>query len=78
MADITVYTKPSCIQCTMTKKALDKAGLVYDTVDITVDADAYELVVGLGFLSAPVVVAGEVSWAGFQPERIAALSVSAA
>ncbi|MGO1948095.1 MAG: glutaredoxin domain-containing protein, partial [Mycobacteriaceae bacterium] len=26
---ITVYTKPACVQCTATKKALDKAGVDY-------------------------------------------------
>ncbi len=32
---ITVYTKPACVQCNMTYKALDKEGLAYDVVDIT-------------------------------------------
>ena len=27
---ITVYTKPACVQCNATKKALDRAGLEYD------------------------------------------------
>ena len=31
---ITVYSKPNCVQCSATRRALDKAGLVYETVDI--------------------------------------------
>ena len=34
---VTVYSKPMCVQCDATKRALDKAGLPYDTVDITED-----------------------------------------
>ena len=32
---ITVYSKPACMQCTATKKALDRAGLDYTLVDIS-------------------------------------------
>ena len=35
---VTVYTKPACVQCTATKKALDRAGVDYETVDITMTA----------------------------------------
>lgn len=73
MASITVYTKPACIQCTMTKRSLDKLGLPYDIIDISEDTDAYDKVIALGFSSAPVVIAGDEAWAGFQPERISAL-----
>jgi len=37
---ITVYTKPNCVQCTATKRALSKAGVTYREVDLTVDANA--------------------------------------
>ena len=39
---ITVYSKPNCVQCSATRRALDKAGLVYETVDISLDAEALE------------------------------------
>jgi len=65
-----VYTKPSCVQCEQTKKLLDKNGVKYTTIDITQDQEAYEKVVAMGFMSAPVVISGEDSWAGFQPDKI--------
>lgn len=43
-------------------------------VDISADVDALERVRALGFLQAPVVVAGEEVWAGFRPDRITALA----
>lgn len=71
---ITVYTKPACRQCDATKKTMDAAGLEYDVVDLTLDADALDMVIALGFGAAPVVIAGDAQWAGFQPDRIAALA----
>lgn len=67
---ITVYTKPACVQCEQTKKLLTKNGLEFETIDITQDEEAYNKIVGMGFLAAPVVIAGEDSWAGFQPDKI--------
>lgn len=66
----TVYTKPACVQCEQTKKLLDKNGVEYTTVDITQDQEAFEKVVAMGFASAPVVISGDQSWAGFQPDKI--------
>ena len=71
---ITVYTKPACVQCNATYTALDKQGLAYNTVDITLDSDARDYVMALGYLQAPVVVAGGEHWSGFRPDRIKTLS----
>lgn len=75
---ITLYTKPACVQCTATKKALDKVGLEYTTVDISLDDEARDYVMALGHLQAPVVVNGEDHWSGFRPDRIRALASAAA
>ncbi|CAM3083290.1 glutaredoxin-like protein NrdH [Tsukamurella hominis] len=77
-AEITVYTKPACVQCNATYKALDKAGLEYRVVDITEDSDARDYVLALGYLQAPVVVAGDAHWSGFRPDRVKALAAVAA
>jgi glutaredoxin-like protein NrdH len=70
----TVYTKPACVQCDMTKRYMDKNGIPYDTVDITQDPDALDMILGMGFSSAPVVISDRGSWAGFQPEKIDTLA----
>ena len=74
---ITVYSKPNCVQCSATRRALDKAGLVYGAVDISLDAEALEQVTSLGYAQAPVVVAGEEHWSGFRPDKIKALALAA-
>lgn len=71
---ITVYTKPACVQCNATYKALDRQGIAYRVVDISVDTEARDYVMALGYLQAPVVVAGDEHWSGFRPDRIAALA----
>jgi glutaredoxin-like protein NrdH len=74
---ITVYTKPACVQCSATYKALDKQRIAYDKVDITLDPEARDYVMALGYLQAPVVVAGDDHWSGFRPDRIKALVAAA-
>ncbi|MFJ4167796.1 glutaredoxin-like protein NrdH [Microbacterium sp. NPDC089698] len=70
---ITVYTKPSCVQCNATYRALDAAGLEYEIRDVTEDAAALEHVKSLGYLQAPVVITDEDHWSGFRPDKISEL-----
>ncbi len=51
--NITVYTKPACVQCNATYRALDKAGIEYAVVDISEDPEARDYVMALGYLQAP-------------------------
>lgn len=74
---ITEYTKPACVQCNATYRALDKAGIEYDVIDITENAQARDYVMSLGYLQAPVVVAGENHWSGFRPDEISKLTPAA-
>lgn len=74
----TVYSKPQCVQCNATYKALDKSGVEYSVIDISADDEAREYVLSLGYLQAPVVVAGSTHWSGFRPDRIKQLAVDAA
>jgi len=68
---VIVYSTPGCPQCVATYKQLDKHGIEYRVVDITVDPVAFEYVIGLGYQKAPVVVVDEVThWAGFRPDLI--------
>jgi glutaredoxin-like protein NrdH len=71
---ITVYSKPACVQCTATTRALEARGLPFDLIDLTQDAEAMEMVQGLGYRQAPVVTAGDAHWAGFRPDMIGQLA----
>lgn len=71
---ITVYSKPRCVQCDATIRALNRHGVDYETVDVTVDREALEYIVGLGYQQAPVVMAGDQHWSGFRPDMIASVA----
>lgn len=75
---ITVYSKPACVQCTATYRALDKQGIEYEIFDVSVDEKALETVKALGYLQAPVVVTDDDHWSGFRPDKIASLAVQVA
>lgn len=74
---VTVYSKPACVQCSATHRALEKAGIAYEKVDISLNAEARDYVMALGHLQAPVVVVGNDHWSGFRPDRIKALAGAA-
>lgn len=72
-SEITVYTKPSCVQCNATYRALDKKGIKYRKVDISTDVKALDYVRSLGYMQAPVVVTANDHWSGFRPDKIESL-----
>lgn len=75
---VIVYTKPSCVQCTATYRALDNKGIQYEVHDVSTDEAALEHVKSLGYMQAPVVVTEDDHWSGFRPDKIASLSAELA
>jgi glutaredoxin-like protein NrdH len=71
---ITVYSKPACVQCNATKKALERAQVEFQIFDVTVDEKALQAVKELGYLQAPVVVTDDDHWSGFRPDKIGELT----
>ena len=67
---VTVYTKPSCVQCNATYRALDSKGIEYEVVDLTLEETALAQVKELGYQQAPVVITDEDHWSGFRPDKI--------
>ena len=73
---VRVYITPSCWQCAMTKKWLNRKGVHYTTVDLSDPANIndYEAIRALGYTSAPIVAIGtdyEIHWSGFRPDLLA-------
>lgn len=75
---ITVYSKPQCVQCDATKRALKKQGLDFEVIDMSLDLEALEFVKGLGHVQAPVVMAGDQHWSGYRPDLIKQIAQSVA
>lgn len=76
---LTVYSKPNCIQCEMTKMWLTQNKIPFEAVDIEANPGALELLKHYGYSSLPVVsIDDELSdesktWSGFQIEKLEAL-----
>lgn len=69
--ELVVYSKPNCVQCNATYRALDAKGIPYYVVDLSEDDAALEYVKELGYSQAPVVVVDdEDHWSGFRPDQI--------
>jgi glutaredoxin-like protein NrdH len=65
-----IYTTPDCVQCNSTKAMFDRAGVEYDTVDLSKDSAALDMVKELGYTSAPVVTFNNTHWSGFRFSKI--------
>lgn len=76
---ITVYSKPRCMQCEMTKMWLNQNIIPFETIDIEANTGAFELLEHYGYSSLPVVVIDDEfdnpdkAWAGFQIDKLEAL-----
>lgn len=71
---ITVYSRPSCVQCTATYRALDNQGVRYEVIDLTAQpAEVVDAFKARGLLQAPIVVTDDDTWTGFRPDKVAAL-----
>lgn len=73
---VTVYSKPSCVQCNATYRALRKKGIAYTVVDVTEDPQAYRHVVELGYQQVPVVETQQEHWSGYRPDKITSLATA--
>lgn len=71
---IIIYTKPDCVQCNATYRALDRQGIDYRVVDLTQDQQALNHVKSLGYQQVPVIITGDDHWSGFRPDKIGALA----
>lgn len=74
---VTVYSKPACVQCNATYRALDSKGVEYRVIDMAEDGTALDKVKALGYAQAPVVIdesTGE-HWSGFRPDKIDGLAL---
>ena len=76
---LTVYSKPKCMQCEMTKMLLTQNKIHFETVDTEANPEALELLSHYGWQTLPVVAIDDEisdnskSWSGFQIDKLEAL-----
>lgn len=70
---VIVYSNPNCTQCEQTKRFLTVKGIEFEAKMIQDSPEIYALIEEKGYTSAPVVVAGDVSWSGFKLDKLNSL-----
>ena len=76
---LTVYSKPNCMQCEMTKMWLAQKIIPFEVVDTGANPEALELLRHYGWQTLPVVTLDDElgdktkTWAGFQIDKLEAL-----
>jgi len=70
---ITVWSTPNCVQCMMTKKEMDRRGIVYEAMDLTEHPEQLEAFKEQGLLQAPIVTTDVKVWSGFRLDKIKSL-----
>jgi glutaredoxin 3 len=72
MKDVVVYTSNTCTYCGQAKEYLKENGIAYEERNIKEPAFRKELM-GMGFMSVPVIKIGEETVLGFDKEKIDSL-----
>ena len=69
---VTVYSKPNCQACDLTKQWLDNNNIPYAAINAYEDADVMAELQSHGFMSFPVVTVDgwDNAWADFRPDRL--------
>lgn len=69
---ITVYSKPNCGACDITKQWLDGNNIEYEAIDAYEDEEAMKELQEHGFMSFPVVKVDtwDNAWTGFDINRL--------
>ena len=70
---IKVYSKPLCIQCTMTKNFLSQHDIPFEEINVLADEAVLELIKSKGCFSLPVVTTNDSfdgAWCGFRIDKL--------
>lgn len=76
---LTVYSKPNCIKCEMTKMWLTRNKIQFESVDVSEHPEKLEEIKLNGFQQLPVVALDEHfdnAWSGFNVDRLEELKES--
>lgn len=71
---VTIWTKPQCVQCTQSKKLMDKLGIRYEEMNLERHPDTLQAFIDAGYTAAPIVVTDNKVWSGFRMNKIQSLA----
>ena len=69
--EVTLYTLPDCVGCNATKRALNKAGVEYEEINLQERPELVETFKQQGLSQAPIVETKDGQrWAGYNPGKL--------
>ena len=71
--EIIVYNQPDCASCRQVEDFLDKEGVAYVAKDVSVDEQALQELIDMGYMTTPVTVVDGQIVAGFNRKRLRVL-----
>jgi glutaredoxin-like protein NrdH len=73
MTDITLLSKPGCVQCTAVARRLIANGVEFEKIDVTQDPEWLAKLEERGIQRVPVTVKGDTWIEGFDPDGLETL-----
>ncbi|MGL6105013.1 glutaredoxin family protein [Romboutsia sp.] len=73
MKQVEIYTSDTCIQCIKAKEYLQTANVDYVEHNISKKTEARKELIGMGYMSVPVLIIDEEHVLGFDLNRINSL-----
>ena len=67
---VIVYSTPNCSQCEATGMLLGRYEIPFEKIDVSEDWRKINEFKAKGYMSFPIVIAGESEWSGFRPDLI--------
>lgn len=73
MKQVKIYTSDTCIQCIKAKEYLASKNIEYVEYNISKKTDARKELIGMGYMSIPVIIIDDEHVLGFDLNRINSL-----
>lgn len=70
MAQVTIYTTPTCGYCKIAKAFFQEKGVAYSEKDVTVDEEARNFLIQNNQQGVPIITVDEELVVGFDKERL--------
>lgn len=73
MADVTIYTSPSCVHCKAAKTFMQENGIDYTEKEVMAETEARKWMLDRGYRGVPVIVVDGEEIIGFDQKKLSEL-----
>ncbi len=70
MAQVTIFTSPTCTYCKAAKKYMTDKGIAFEERDITKDPDARKELLSKGYTGVPIIRVDGEDIVGFDQQKL--------